>query len=74
MPGVRYVKVGYAAACLYWIVRLLAALLSIPAASRNPNPWAAAYCLAVAGALPAIAGYFLLFKILPRIGRAFRTR
>ena len=72
MPNIRRLKLLYAAASVSWLVYMLFKLLAIPSADRNPNPSALVYCLLLVVALPAVVGYFLLFTVVPLVGRTLR--
>jgi len=68
----RYFRLMYAFACTAWFVYFLFVMLRVPAADRNPNPAAFVLCLFVVVVLPAVLGYWLLFKALPWAGRLLR--
>jgi drug/metabolite transporter (DMT)-like permease len=68
----RHLRMIYVFASTGWLVYVLFTLLRVPAADRNPNPAAFAYCLLLVGVLPSVVGYWLIFKAVPWIGRTVR--
>ena len=71
MPRVAYLKLIYTLAGVSYLAFWTFKLLAIPAADRNPSPFAAVECLLLFATLPTL-GYVLLFKILPWTGRKLR--
>jgi hypothetical protein len=71
MPTARHLKQLYAALSVVWLAYAFAKMTAIPAAERNPNPLGIVYCMLLFTAIQVV-GYFLLFKLVPRITRGLR--
>jgi hypothetical protein len=69
--SVRHLQVFYTIACTIWTIYLIQ--LAIPRPSHPEATVAGAvYCVLFLAVLPSIAGYALLFKAGPLVGRSLR--